>query len=489
MDERLNSPSLIKHERALWLAVVGFLLTLILFLTVIIVRNDFRFISARSIKQPTVYQKARKFAVIYNYVLNHAVNPVELDELFQAAIDGMLAQLDDPYAEFVTDGAARDLQSRVSGHFGGIGTVIVKHPADGFWLDERERYVRIVEVHTDSPAARGGVQAGDFITEINGLSTEPMDGAEVVMHLRGPVDSPVQLTILRDSDTFTVNLKRDYIEVITVRQAMIGSVGYLKIHQFAQPTVAHVKNALIYFEAQGALGIVIDLRDNPGGSLEAVVKIADLFLTDGVIVSTRSRSNIQNQVFKASSKGLWSEHIPLVVLMNEFSASASEVMAGALQDNQRATIMGQVSYGKASVQQVYPLNRTGNELLKLTIAYYYTPLGQNIDGHGITPDIITEPLPLPVLSVEAYEAIRSLYARRIFEQFLNSSPQPTQDELSDFAQMQSAMYESLSQPLVLWHLERYLSSRTVQNEGYDLVNDSLLFKAKLYLSAAQEGSF
>ncbi len=477
----MSFPASGKHERILWFSLVGFLLTIILFLTVIIIRNDMSFITARPINRPSTYQKARQFEKIYNYIVTHAVNADHLDELFQAAIDGMLEQLDDPHAVFVSGDAARAMQSRLNGHFRGIGTVIIKHPADGFWLDERERYVHVVEVHSGSPAARGGLQVNDFITEINGDSTEPMDASEVVLRLRGPVDSPVQLTVLREDEILMVELKRDYIQVATVRREMMDSIGYLQLHQFAHTTADDVKKALAYFEAQGAEGVVIDVRGNPGGSLEAVVKIADFFLAEGVIVSTQSRSSLQNHVFKASKKGSWGEHVPLVVLMDSESASASEVLAGALQDHQRATIMGQASYGKASVQQLYPLNRAGDELLKLTIAYYFTPSGQNIDRHGITPDIITELLVPPPHSEETHEAIRELYRRRVFEQFLSSTPRPTPSERDTFAAKQLILNEMLDLPLLLWHFDWYLSMRIVREEGYDLDRDALLLQAKSYL--------
>jgi carboxyl-terminal processing protease len=329
-----------------------------------------------------------------------------------------------------------------------------------------------------TPAYRAGVNAGDLIVAVDGESVVDLDIDEVLSVLRGEPGSSVTMTIIRGKSLrFDVKVVRDMIEVPTVRHDIIpDAIGYLRIIQFTPLTVERVEEALREFARRDYDSLIIDLRSNPGGLLSGVIDIADFFLSKGPIVSTRSRVPSENHVFYASSRNtIVEEDLPIVVLIDRGSASASEILAGALQDTGRATIMGEKSYGKGSVQQI---KRVGDAGFRLTMSRYYTPLGKNIDKIGISPDV---PVQEPELSDEEEQALSRIIEEELIKDFLSRYPDPTDRDISTFERELSEKGIQLGDRYVR-RLVRNERNRTNNNPPvYDLEFDLVLREAVNYL--------
>ena len=327
----------------------------------------------------------RAFAEVLERVRGAYVQDVDEKELIQAAIRGMLMELD-PHSSYLTPDQFEDLQSTTSGEFGGLGLEVTMEGG----------FVKVVSPIDDSPASRADIQAGDLILKINDTFVKGLSLAEAVELMRGEAGSEVTLSVLSDGDEKPrpVTLKRDRIKVESVKSEVLEpGYGYLRVSQFQNNTGHEAKKALAELKAEGALrGLILDLRNNPGGVLGGAVEISDLFLDSGLIVYTQGRESESRNDYKANP-GDEIEGLPLVVLVNGGSASASEIVAGALQDQGRAVVVGTRTFGKGSVQTVLPIS--GDNALKLTTARYYTPDGRSIQAEGIEPDI-----PVQVSSVE-----------------------------------------------------------------------------------------
>jgi carboxyl-terminal processing protease len=310
-----------------------------------------------------------------NYVV-----PVTPQKLVNNALKGMLSGLD-PHSGYMTEREYRELMSTTSGEFGGIGIEISLE-------DEVPQVISAIE---GTPAAAAGVEPGDRIIRADGQPLVGMDIEEVVRKLRGPPGSRVVLTIARvNRQPFAVPLTRAIIHVDSVKYSLQpGRIGYVRISTFDETTAVELRKAIAAMRGQagGAFnGFVIDLRNDAGGLLDAAVEVAGDFLDGGTVVTTRGRERDENRVYRAPPHSDLVPGVPMVVLINGASASASEIVAGALQDDRRATVIGTHSFGKGSVQSIIPLD--GHGALRLTTALYYTPLGRSIQGHGITPDLI-----------------------------------------------------------------------------------------------------
>jgi carboxyl-terminal processing protease len=310
------------------------------------------------------------------------VHPVNASDLTDYALKGMLAHLD-PHSAYMTEQEFRESSQDMSGKFGGIGLEIADHSG----------VPTVISPIDDTPAAHAGLQPGDVIASVDGHSTQGEDLMQVVRQIRGQPGSTVTLAISRGTKTpFDVPLTRSIIRVDSVKsKSEPDNVGYVRITQFGNNTPAELKQAITTLKqnAGGKLaGLVLDLRDDPGGLLSAAVDVSSDFLDNGTVVSIRGRNPNDNKVFSVSGKGDLLQHAPIVVLINGASASASEIVAGALQDQHRATVMGTRSFGKGSVQSVIPLS--GHGALRLTTALYYTPSGRSIQDEGITPDVVVE---------------------------------------------------------------------------------------------------
>ena len=310
------------------------------------------------------------------------VDPINDSKLVDNSLKGMLTGLD-PHSDYLSEREYQDMLDDSAGEFAGIGAELTR---------EQDRPVVLSPID-DTPASRAGVHPGDVILRINGRVTEGMSLKDVVDALRGPADSKVSITLGRkNTSPFDITLTRAIIHVNSVKTALEpNGVGYIRITSFAETTQREVTKAIdeLKTKAHGQLkGLVLDLRNNPGGLLDQAVRVSGDFLNGGTTVSIRGRSPDDNRVFPAPPTGDRLPNVPMVVLINGASASAAEIVAGALQDRRRADVLGTQSFGKGSVQTIIPLD--GHGALRLTTARYYTPSGRSIQGQGITPDRIVE---------------------------------------------------------------------------------------------------
>jgi carboxyl-terminal processing protease len=337
------------------------------------------------------YRLLNLFGDVFERVREQYVEPVTDKELVESAIQGMLTSLD-PHSSFLNEESFEDMQVSTRGSFGGLGIEVTME--NGF--------VKVVSPIDDTPAFKAGVQPGDFITHIDGESVLGMTLGDAVDKMRGDVGTEIKIDIRREGEpeALKIAIIRDVIKITSIRHRVEGQTGYIRITTFNQNTDSGLKQAIQ--DIKGELGdklrgYVIDLRNNPGGLLDQAITVSDAFLEQGEIVSTRGRDESDVERDNATTGDL-ADGLPLVVLINGGSASASEIVAGALQDHRRALVVGTRSFGKGSVQTVVPLQ--DNNAMRLTTARYYTPSGRSIQAQGIEPDIIIEQTKLETVSYE-----------------------------------------------------------------------------------------
>jgi carboxyl-terminal processing protease len=327
------------------------------------------------------YESLEAFSNILSIVKKNYVEDVETKNLVNGAINGMLHSLD-PHSAYLTPDLYKDLQSDTQGRFGGLGIEITV----------KGGMLTVVSPIEDTPAYKAGIKPGDQIFKIEDEFTKDMSLVDAVKKMRGLKGTKINLTIRRENaaDLIDVSLVRDIIRVQSVKsRSLEPGYGYIRLAQFQERSDRDVQRALekLAAEKSGLKGLVLDLRNNPGGLLNQAVRVTDLFLESGMIVYTDGRIESQKQKFFAQKEGTWMD-FPVVVLVNGGSASASEIVAGALQDHKRAVVLGTKSFGKGSVQTILPMD--DNSALRLTTARYYTPNGRSIQATGIVPDIIIE---------------------------------------------------------------------------------------------------
>ena len=318
------------------------------------------------------------FGDVFERVRNEYVEDVSEEELVEAAINGMLTSLD-PHSGYLDPDRYRDMQVQTRGEFGGLGIEVTMENG----------LVKVVSPIDDTPAFRAGIEAGDLITHIDGEPVMGLTLGEAVERMRGPVNSEIELRVLRQNrdEPFAVNLERAIIKISPVRARLEGDIGYVRLTTFNEQTNAIMREEVAKLRDELGdefRGLVLDMRNNPGGLLDQAVAVADAFLEQGEIVSTRGRRAQSVQRFNARPGDII-DGLPIVVLINGGSASASEIVAGALQDHRRGIVMGTASFGKGSVQTIMPIS--GQGAIRLTTARYYTPAGTSIQAKGITPDI------------------------------------------------------------------------------------------------------
>jgi carboxyl-terminal processing protease len=328
------------------------------------------------------YRQLNLFGDVFERVRADYVDKPDDTKLIEAAINGMLAGLD-PHSSYMDPKSFRDMQVQTRGEFGGLGIEVTME--DGL--------IKVVAPIDDTPAAKAGVQANDIITMLDDDAVQGMTLNQAVDKMRGPVNTKIKLTIVRKGvdKPLVLSITRDVIRVKSVRSHAEGSdIGYIRITQFNEQTTDGLKDSLTDLKnklgADKIKGYILDLRNNPGGLLDQAISVSNAFLDKGEIVSTRGRNSDETQRFNARPGGDLTGDKPLIVLINGGSASASEIVAGALQDHKRATLVGTRSFGKGSVQTIIPLG-AGNGALRLTTARYYTPSGRSIQAKGIVPDI------------------------------------------------------------------------------------------------------
>ncbi len=358
------------------------------------------------------YRLLNLFGDVFEQVKSKYVEEVDDKQLIEAAINGMLTSLD-PHSSYLNMDNFEEMQVDTRGEFGGLGIEVTME----------EGFVKVISPIYDTPAEKAGLQPGDFITHIDGKPIRGLGLNEAVEMMRGKVNTDIILTIMRKGETapFDVTLTRAVIKIQSVRFEAKDDVGYIRITKFNEQTFSGLQRAITELRDQigpEIKGLVIDMRNNPGGLLDQAISVSDAFLDKGEIVSTRPRDTENTERYNARPGDL-ADGLPMIVLINDCSASASEIVAGALQDHRRAVIMGTRSFGKGSVQTILPM--PGNVALRLTTARYYTPSGKSIQEVGIVPDII-----VPQARVESIEA-----AQRRSEADLNGALRNEDETISN----------------------------------------------------------
>lgn len=340
-------------------------------------------VAQESRSNSSVYEQLDLFGDIFERIRSQYVEEVDSSDLIEAAIDGMLSSLD-PHSGYLSPDDAADMRVQTRGSFGGLGIEVT----------QEEGFIKVVAPMDGTPADAAGVEAGDFITHVDDESVLGLTLDEAVDMMRGPVGSEIIITVVREGEPepFDISIIRDTIRLTAVRARLEGDTVVLRVSTFNDQTYDNLADGLAkQIETAGGIdeinGVIIDLRNNPGGLLSQAIRVSDAFLEKGEIVSTRGRDPADGERFNATPDDL-AQGKPVVVLINGGSASASEIVAGALQDHRRAIVVGTKSFGKGSVQTVMPLR--GNGAMRLTTSRYYTPSGRSIQALGVSPDIIVE---------------------------------------------------------------------------------------------------
>ena len=328
-----------------------------------------------------LYKKIDLFSEVLDKVQEEYVEEIDQSEVMDSAINGVLQSLD-PYSAYMNPEVFKEMQTDTAGEFGGLGIEVSMEAG----------VVKVISPIDDTPAAKAGVKAGDYIVRINGEQVQGKSLMEAVNLMRGPVGSPIEITIRRKGlkKAKIIKIVREIIEIKSVVSELIDNkIGYIRLRSFNENSSKQLNLEISKLKKKGSnvVGYILDLRNNPGGLLSQAVKISDFFLEEGEIVSTKGRKSRENRKFFAN-KGDRINGKPLIVLINNGSASASEIVAGALKDQKRAILLGETTYGKGSVQSIIPLKNRG--AIRLTISKYYLPSGKSISEVGVAPDIIIE---------------------------------------------------------------------------------------------------
>ena len=337
--------------------------------------------------QQDVYKQLNLFGEVYERVRSEYVEQIKDKDLIEAAINGMLQSLD-PHSSYLNAESFEEMKVQTKGEFGGLGIEVTMENG----------LVKVVSPIDETPAAKAGILSGDFISHINEEAVMGLSLSEAVDKMRGAVNTPIIITVIREGkEPFDVKIIRDIIKITSVKTKSYDDIGYLRITSFTQKTYKNLLKEFSMLEKEMAgnmKGLVLDLRNNPGGLLDQAISVSDAFLNRGEIVSTRGRETNAEQRFNAS-KGDITKGIPIVILINSGSASASEIVAGALQDHKRGILMGTSTFGKGSVQTIIPVSSRG--AIRLTTARYFTPSGKSIQAKGIDPDIFVPQSKLEVI--------------------------------------------------------------------------------------------
>ncbi|MCL1815677.1 MAG: S41 family peptidase [Treponema sp.] len=406
---------------------------------------------------------------VFDFIQRNYVDEVDSQTLFEGAMKGILDSLGDPHSAFLPAREFEDLHDTTSGRFGGVGLYISK-PLETK-PDGTPPFVEVSSPIEDTPGWRAGISPGDLIVEIDGEATDTLSLDTVLTRLRGMPGTDVNLLIRRGAGLeFPITLTRAVIEVPVIKYEMIGNIGYVRIITFTPMTAARIREALEDFKEKNYTSLVLDLRNNPGGLLESAVETCELFLDGGLIVSTKSRISSESYEYNARHLSIVPQDMPVVVLINRGSASASEIVAGALKDRGRAYLVGEKTFGKGSVQRVYPVG--SNSGFRLTTARYYTPSDANIDKIGIPPD---KEVFFPEFSAADAEHLKELISVNTIPAFVEKNPR------AENAQVDALVEELFAK----YGLDRTLLKRLIRNEQnrtsiapiYDLEYDVQLQEA------------
>ena len=436
--------------------------------------------SVESDSKISSFQYMKKLNSVFDFVQMNYVDDLDPKILYEGALKGMLEAIGDPYTLYLDSDYMRDLGDTTNGSFGGVGLTISK-PTEN--KPDKPAYVEVSSPIEDSPGGKAGIQSGDYIIAIEGKPTPEMSMNEVLANLRGEVGSPVNITILRGANMkFDIKLVRALIEVPTVKDGMIEGtkIGYMRLIQFTPETAKRVQDAIDGFKAAGYTSLIIDLRDNPGGLITSAVDVGDKFIDAGPIVSTKSRLILENHQFTASKEKTVVSGMPIVVLINHGSASASEILSGALKDNHLAYLVGERTYGKGSVQQVVPLREDNG--IKLTIARYYTPSDTNIDKVGIPPDL--EVKNIQTFSKEQEELYVKMIESEAITKLVDANPNMKEADIAAAAEKLAKDY-----PFDLRLLRRLVRVQVQRHQPTPLYDMDYDLQLKEAIKILQKGDF
>ncbi len=374
-----------------------------------------------------IYDMLNLFSDVFQRVRTDYVEPVKDSDLIEAAINGMLSSLD-PHSSYLNEKSFKEMQVQTKGEFGGLGIEVT--------MDNG--LIKVVSPIDDTPAFKAGVHAGDYISAINDEQVMGLSLSDAVDKMRGAPDTKIKITVLREGEKepLEFNITRAIIKVRSVRSRTEGDIAYLRITQFNEQTIDELKQE--WEKQKKAIGqvkgIVLDLRNNPGGLLDQAIAVSDAFIEEGEIVSTRGRDPENTKRYMAhGGEATLFKNIPVIVLINNGSASASEIVSGALQDHKRAIIMGTKSFGKGSVQTIIPL--PGHGAMRLTTARYYTPSGHSIQAKGISPDIVVEQAKIEPIKKSNLQRLEASLPRRLKGEDELKNGEGDKDKTSDVAAM------------------------------------------------------
>lgn len=471
LEALMRKPLFTSHRKSF------FILSLLLAFAIGIVIGNFKIVKTQGslfgkeiTKDDNYFRYYKMFRETYQILKNEYVNKDKVDSktLLSGAIKGMLAATEDPYTDFLSPEVAKEFAANINGSFYGVGIRI----------EMRNEWLTVVAPIAGSPAAHADLQSGDQIIEIDKKSTKGSTSLEAVGRIRGKLGTSVVLTILRPGtmQPFDITLKRAKIDIDTVESDLIPyknkKIAYIKLIEFGTPTDKEFKKSLSKLLDKNPDGIILDVRNNPGGLLTSVAEIANTLLEKGLIVYTRGRITSENFEFKASKrKTLINLTIPIVILANQGSASASEILVGALKDTGRATVVGKTSFGKGCVQKTFPL--ADGSIIKYTIAKYYTPAGHAIAKIGIKPDVEVN-MWYDELNDDEKTSIIKLQISNIIPNFLEKTTNPSSVQINDFYQELTNKGYQFSEK-ILKNLIKQRQNFTLTNI-YDLTLDAQLVK-------------
>lgn len=401
------------------------------------------------------YDSLRVFNEIFNLLRTEYYDESKIDpeKLTHGAINGMIKSLDDPHTSYMSKDIFKELQTETKGEFGGVGIVI----------GVRDSWITVISPIDDTPGARAGIKAGDKIIEVNGESTEGFTTMDAVNLIRGKVGTSVNLTIRRESvqQLLHFDITRGIIQLESVKSKVIENhIGYIRISSFSEHTAESLEDHLYELTDQEVDSLIIDLRNNPGGLLSSAIQITDMFLDKGTIVSIEGRVRGQDQVYKAHERTI-APDIPIIVLVNGGSASGSEIVAGAIRDNNRGILVGTKTFGKGSVQTVRELPDGSG--IRITTALYYTPSGESIHKIGIEPDEVVKEIEITEEESEAIEKINELELVKIF---IKDHKKYTKNEFNNFIEQLTQKGITLKPAIV----RRLIKNELEKNRIPDLID-------------------